>query len=84
MFISRRITGRFSGLLVNERNIMSLSRFQTVLWTLLLLSAFYTAAALRVYGLPNPYSALDIVMDWHLWALMGISITSLVTAPLIH
>lgn len=63
---------------------MSLSRFQTVVWTVLLLSAYYTAASLRAYGLADPTAALQIDMDWQLWALMGISVTSLVAAPVIH
>ncbi|QGG57106.1 hypothetical protein [Paenibacillus sp. B01] len=82
--VSKRLTGRYRGLLVNERNVMSLSRFQTVVWTVLLLSAYYTAASLRAYGLADPTAALQIDMDWQLWALMGISVTSLVAAPVIH
>ncbi|QJC52697.1 hypothetical protein HGI30_14750 [Paenibacillus albicereus] len=82
--VSKRLTGRYRGLLVNERNVMSLSRFQTVIWTVLLLSAYYTAASLRAYGLADPTAALQIDMDWQLWALMGISVTSLVAAPVIH
>ncbi|NBD23168.1 hypothetical protein [Paenibacillus glycinis] len=84
MIVSLRVTGRPFGLLVNERNLISLSRFQTVLWTLVLLSAYYTAASLRIYGLQDIEEALNIAMDWHLWALMGISFTSLVATPLIH
>ncbi|WP_088832384.1 hypothetical protein [Paenibacillus tyrfis] len=84
LIVSLRITGKPFGLLVNERNVMSLSRFQTVLWTVVLLSAYYTAASLRIYGLHDAGGALNIGMDWHLWALMGISFTSLVVTPLIH
>ncbi|MBW7460935.1 hypothetical protein K0U00_43460, partial [Paenibacillus sepulcri] len=84
LIVSLHITGRPLGLLVNERNLISLSRFQTLLWTIMLLSAYYSAASLRIYGLQDIGNALNIAMDWHLWALMGISFTSLVATPLIH
>ncbi|MDF2814592.1 MAG: putative rane protein [Paenibacillus sp.] len=79
--LSYFIQGRALGVLINEQNYMSLSRFQTVIWTLLLLSAYGTATVLRaISGIPD---AMDIEMDWHLWALLGISVTSLVGSPLI-
>ena len=83
-------TNRPLGILINERNLMSLSRFQMVVWTVLILGAYLTFALARIKamaaGLPseNPITdALAIQIDWHLWALMGISTTSLVGAPLI-
>ncbi len=70
------------GILVNERNLMSLPRFQMVIWTVIVLSAYFVIAMARVAsGVPDP---LSIKMDWQLWALMGISATSLVGAPLIN
>lgn len=76
------ITGRSLGILINERKLMSLSRFQIVLWTVIILSAYFTMVLVRIRsGIPNP---LEIEMDWHLWALMGISTTSLVGTPLIQ
>ena len=64
---------------------MSLSRFQMISWTMLLLSAFVTIALKRLHVLSSNPEAnpLNIVMDWRLWALMGISATSLVGSPLI-
>src|SRR5271157_3923684 len=44
LFLGRWISGRPLGVLVNERNLMSLSRFQMLLWTVLLLSAFFAIA----------------------------------------
>jgi len=38
------VTGQRMGALIDSRNVMSLSRFQIVLWTLLILSAYLTAA----------------------------------------
>ncbi|MBI2998490.1 MAG: hypothetical protein HYY46_08575 [Deltaproteobacteria bacterium] len=77
-----RVCGRPAGILINERNLMSLSRFQIVVWTLLILSAYLTMALSRVAagGISDP---LAIELDWRLWALLGISTTSLVGTPLI-
>lgn len=71
------------GILINERNLMSLSRFQMLLWTIIILSAYFTMAMMRItdVGVADP---LAIGIDWHLWALMGISTTSLVGTPMIH
>lgn len=61
-----------------------------VVWTVLVLSAYLTFALARIKamaaGLPagDPVAdALNVQVDWHLWALLGISTTSLVGAPLI-
>ncbi len=83
IFLGVLIKGRPAGILINERNLISLSRFQTVLWTLIILSAFFTMALQRIRActIPDP---LGMSMDWQLWALMGISVTSLVGTPLIQ
>ena len=79
--LGRWICGRPLGILVTERNLMSLSRFQLILWTLLVLSAFAVIAVQRIRaGIPQ---ALSIEVDWHLWALLGISTASLVGTPLL-
>jgi hypothetical protein len=79
-------TGRALGILINERNLMSLARFQTVVWTIVVLSAYLTFALVRIRamaaGAPID-DPLAIQVDWHLWALVGLSTTSLVGAPLI-
>ena len=38
------ITGKWNGLLIDERNTISLSRLQLILWTIIVLSAFLCAA----------------------------------------
>jgi len=85
LFLGRWISGRPLGVLVNERNLMSLSRFQMVSWTVLLLSAFFAIVLKRLSVLSsNPAaSPLNVSMDPRLWALMGISATSLVGTPLL-
>jgi hypothetical protein len=78
------------GILINDRNLMSLSRFQMAIWTVIVLGAYFTFAVARIKlyaeGAANGQTIADplnITIDWHLWALIGISTTSLVGAPLI-
>jgi hypothetical protein len=81
LFLGKWICGRPLGILVTDRNLMSLSRFQMILWTLLILSGYLTIAMKRIHGgIPNP---LDFGIDTKLWALMGISTASLVGSPLL-
>lgn len=82
------VTGRWLGLLIDERNKMSLSRLQMILWTVILLSGFLTAALSNIaIGAKDPLSLtispLSITIPKELWLLMGISTTSLVGSPLI-
>ena len=66
---------RWSGIFINERNLMSLSRVQVGLWSLLILSAFFTILVARWRsGVPDP---MNIGIDLQVWALMGISLGSL-------
>jgi hypothetical protein len=79
--IGRIINNRWTGILIDERNRMSLSRFQIVIWTLIILSAYFTVVAARISaGEDDP---LAVAIDPSLWALLGISSTSLVGTPLI-
>lgn len=70
------------GILIDERNLMSLSRFQSVLWTMIILGSYLVISLERVKagGIAEP---LNIEIDWRLWVLMGISMASLVASPLI-
>jgi len=75
------VTGRWLGALIDERNVMSLSRFPIILWTLLVLSAYFVAVLHNMaLGLSEP---MKIEIQEGLWWLMGISTTSLVGSPLI-
>jgi hypothetical protein len=74
------VGGRAAGILITPQKLMSLARFQMVLWTVLLLSAYFTVVMRRI-GLPDP---LAVTIDWRLWALMGLSSTSLVGSPLLQ
>lgn len=74
--------GRWWAVLIDDRNKFSLSRLQLVLWTVLVLSAFFATALARLAaGVPDP---LGIAVPETLWWLMGISTTSLVGTPLVR
>lgn len=77
------LTGNFwLGWLINEQNRMSLSRLQMALWTVVVLSAFLTAALVNIKA-GYAGQALSITIPQELWLVMGISTTSLVASPLI-
>jgi general stress protein CsbA len=79
--IGKYTTDKYWGVLIDERNKVALSRFQLVVWTLIVLSAFLTIALLRIKeGSSDP---LSIALPQQLWQLLGISVTSLVGSPLI-
>lgn len=82
MAISAGVTKRPLGFLINERNLMSLTRFQTVFWTVIILSAFFVVALARVVS--KKENPLEILVDQKLWTLLGISLTSLVGTSLIN
>lgn len=81
MLIGLLVMGRPFGILITEQRVMSLSRLQMTLWTIVILSAFILAALQRVHD--SAIDPLAINLDWQLWALLGISTTSLVGTPLI-
>lgn len=81
LYLGWLLSQRPLGILVNTRNLMSLSRFQLVAWSLIIISAFLTIAFRRIAG--RVADPLQIPMDQHLWALLGISTASLVGTPLI-
>jgi hypothetical protein len=80
--LGKCITGLGGGIFINQLNIISLSRFQMVIWTVIVLSAFFTMALVRAKS--SVADPLAIEIDWHLWALLGISTTSLVGTPLLQ
>ena len=75
------IKDRFLGVLVNERNIMSLARLQLAGWTVVVLAAYFTYVFVRnAKDIADP---LMIGIDYHLWALLGISTASFVGSGLV-
>jgi hypothetical protein len=81
LFAGFAVSGYWRGCLVDDRNKISLSRLQLVLWTLILLSAYLTFVALRIAA--GNTDSLTVAIPGPLWLLMGISTTSLVGSPLI-
>jgi len=82
MAIGFFVNERFAGVLVNERRMMSLSRFQTVLWTLIVLSGYATIALIRARNGMGT-GALNIQVPSEVWILIGINSAALVGSPLI-
>lgn len=79
---SHGVTGYWRGLLIDQRNRISLSRLQASLWTLVTSSSYASAALFNIrFGQSDP---LMIAIPAGIWVLMGISATSLVGTPLIH
>jgi hypothetical protein len=77
------VTGFWWGALIDDRNMMSLSRLQIILWTIVVLSGFLAAAMTNIAA-DTGQSPLAIQVPQQLWLLMGISTTSLVASPLIR
>jgi len=79
--LGRAIVGHAWGALISEHNVVSLSRWQMAVWTIVVLSGYiaYVFARLRA-GQTDP---LAIEIDWRVWALLGMSTTSLVGAAAI-
>jgi len=77
----RQIVGLWRGALIDDRNKISLSRFQTVLWTVLVISAFLVTALHNIRT--KQADPLNIDVPPELWILLGISVTSLVGSGLI-
>jgi hypothetical protein len=77
------VVGLWRGLLIDERNKLSLSRLQLTLWTIIILSGFLTAALWNVANAPYGVNPLAIGIPQQMWLLMGISTTALVASPLI-
>lgn len=78
-----QVHNRLGGALIDQRNLMSLSRFQLVSWTVLVTSAFLTIALVRSFtaDIEDPL-AIDIPTE--VWQLLGISVASTVGRGLVH
>ncbi|MCP5055937.1 MAG: hypothetical protein GY937_04335 [bacterium] len=74
------VSKNWRGLLIDQRNRMSLSRLQFAGWTLLVLSGILTAALMN---LAVGWDPLEFTIPQQLFVLMGISTASLVASPAI-
>jgi hypothetical protein len=75
------ITKSADGIFLSSRNVYSLSRFQMVLWTVLILSAVMSAAAWRAWQPGGGGDVLAIVIHSELLQVMGISYVSAAATP---
>ncbi|SFQ15641.1 hypothetical protein SAMN05216567_111223 [Variovorax sp. OK605] len=77
-----KIRRRVLGVLVDERNRYSLSRLQISLWTVLVLASVYVVFVVNVVR-GDARLALVVDLDPNLIMLMGLSVASFVTAPMV-
>jgi hypothetical protein len=81
MLIGLQKNRRLGGVLVDDRRKLSLSRLQLVGWTVLIISAYSTAALWNTArGAQDPMS---IAIPMEVWALMGISVISFVGSKIV-
>ena len=80
--IGRATNGYYLGVIIDNRNRVSLSKLQAVMWTVLVFAAFATVVAMRLHT-PDIGNAMAIDIPSNLLAAMGISATSLVATPAI-
>ena len=82
LIVGQGVTGLWRGILIDERNRISLSRLQSFLWTALVLAGIYAAAISNIAARqPDPFA---FAIPGEVWALLGIGTTSLAAAPLIR
>lgn len=76
--------GKPLGIFIGSRNMMSLSRFQAVLWTIVVASGYLTIVFMRIRtGADVVTAALDFSIDIRLLGLMFISYTSYYLSPVL-
>ncbi len=80
--IGQGVTGLWSGVLIDERNRLSLERLQIILWTDVVLAGFYVAVMSNLTS--GAKNALAVTVPREVWVLMGIGMTSMTASPLIR
>jgi hypothetical protein len=83
MVAGQLIAGSPFAALIGSLNTMSLSRTQTVLWTILVCSSFITVAFVRLADTGSLATALDFAVPQTLLALIGVSLTSAVASSVV-
>ncbi|MFP2961514.1 hypothetical protein ACLEPN_27825 [Myxococcus sp. 1LA] len=81
LVLGKAIVGVPLALLISERNLMSLSRFQALVWTVVVMGGYLTMTLSRVKAGASNAVGVDIPQE--LWIAMGISTTSLLGTPLV-
>ncbi|HVE71797.1 MAG TPA: hypothetical protein VNI54_10545 [Thermoanaerobaculia bacterium] len=78
------ISGNAMSVFITPMNTMSLSRMQTVLWTVLITASFISVAFERLYSKATAANALDFTVPETLLGLIGISLTSAVASSVVN
>lgn len=82
VLVGIKIRGRALGVLIDERNRYSLSRLQITLWTVLVTGTVYTVFISNIVR-SSSGNALGVDLDYNLVLLMGVSVASFVSAPMV-
>ena len=82
LYVGYAINGQISGVLIDNRNRISLSKFQMIGWTVLV-TASLVAIASHNLGVAFDQQPLNFEIPAPLLAAMGISAASFVTAPVV-
>jgi hypothetical protein len=77
------IVGRVQGILIDSRNRVSLKNFQLVAWTLVVLTAYGGVFLTNLLAGESAVDALNISVPPELWAALGVSGATFVTAKAI-
>jgi len=80
--VGYRLKKKILGVLIDERNKMTLSRLQLIVWTVIVISGYATAALWNLFA-AEASDPLAVQLPEELWWLLGISTVSLVGSPLV-
>lgn len=86
MVIGKAISGYAGGLIIDNRNMMSLSKLQILVWMIVILPALITGAASNIAGIGAEFAGggpLDIVIPNELLAILGLSGATFAASPVI-
>lgn len=79
--LGKRSNGRMPGILIDSRRLMSLSRFQTVIWTIVVLSSYLTIVLERIHASAAPF-AYNATLNSTLLNDPGLAAKLAITDPL--
>lgn len=82
VFIGMGINSRPAGVLIDDRNRISLSKFQMVMWTVLVIASLIVIASHNL-ALGKDDNPMDLTIPTELLAAMGISAASFVSTPIV-
>jgi hypothetical protein len=74
--------GRWEATFIDNRNRMSLSKLQVILWTIAIFSALLSASCFNAGGQGDMAAIMGITIDPKLWGLLGIAVTTAIGQPL--